>query len=60
MATISVSMWITLVAAIIGFILLMWATPSTFKKTCVELGRALLWTGLLATLLALSGKAFHC
>jgi len=53
-------MWITLAAAIVGFILIMWSTSQKFKQVCAELGRALLWTGIGVTLLALSGKVLHC
>ena len=60
MASITISMWITLAAAIVGFILIMWATSQKFKQVCAECGRALLWTGIGVTLLALSGKVLHC
>jgi ABC-type phosphate/phosphonate transport system permease subunit len=60
MASITITMWITIAAAIIGVLLLMWSTKQTFKQVCSEIGKALLWTGLGVTLLALSGKVLHC
>lgn len=59
-STFSVSMAVVLMIAIIGGI--MWAllTNATAKTTGGELGRALLYAGLIAFCILISGNVFHC
>lgn len=54
------SIWVTLALAILGWIMWMYFTNAVIKAGLAKLGEVLLWTGLLATLLALTGKVIHC
>ncbi len=56
----SLTVMVVLALAAIG--LLMWALLSNApaKGTFAELGRALLYSGLVAFMVAISGSVFHC
>ncbi len=58
--TFSLSIAVVLVIAVAGLILWAIATGANAKAVGSELGKSMLWTGLVAFCIALSGAVLHC